>query len=146
MRLAPIVLAALAISGHPSWAEAVVATKTIRPGSVLSLTNVALDADADNAGVDDLSVVLGQEAKTTLFAGRPVQKGDFGPPAVIERNALVELAFIHNGLTILVEGRALGRGAPGDVVRVMNLASRRTVMGEILSSGQVLVSVPGGIR
>lgn len=139
MRFALIMLASLAMQSHQLWADAVVATKTVRPGTVLSQTNVTLDADASGAGVDDLSLVLGKEAKTTLFAGRPIQQGDFGAPAIVERNSLVELAFVQNGLTILVEGRALGRGAPGERVRVMNLASRRTVTGKILPSGQVLV-------
>jgi len=140
MRFFLSALIALTIQLHAAWGEAVVATRTIRPGTIITPTDVVLDPNIKTSGIDDLSTVLGQEAKTTLYSGRQVQPGDFGPPAIVDRNAIVELAFIRGGLTILVEGRALSRGAAGELVRVMNLASRRTVVGQIQPSGRVIVN------
>ena len=40
----------------------------------------------------------------------------------------------------MTEGRALARAGAGDYVRVMNLASRATVMGRVLQDGQIEVS------
>ncbi|MEM9126779.1 MAG: flagella basal body P-ring formation protein FlgA, partial [Pseudomonadota bacterium] len=42
-------------------------------------------------------------------------------------------------LSITTEGRALGRGAAGDRIRVMNLSSRTTVTGLIRPDGQIEV-------
>jgi flagella basal body P-ring formation protein FlgA len=84
--------------------------------------------------------VLGQEARVTLYAGRPIPLASLGPPALVERNALVTVMFTRGGLEIRAEGRALGRGAEGDGIRVMNLASRNTITATVI--GPALVSVP----
>jgi flagella basal body P-ring formation protein FlgA len=42
-------------------------------------------------------------------------------------------------LRIAADGRALGRGAAGAHIRVMNLASRNTVGGEVQPDGTVHV-------
>lgn len=60
--------------------------------------------------------------------------------AIIERNDLVTLIFRQGVLTIAAEGRALGRGAAGEAVRVMNLSSRTTVTGRIKQDGSVEVN------
>ena len=80
------------------------------------------------------------EARVTLYAGRPIPLASLGPPAVVERNQLVTLIFQRGGLEIRADGRALGRGAEGDEIRIMNLGSRSTVTGTIAGPG--LVSVP----
>jgi flagella basal body P-ring formation protein FlgA len=65
--------------------------------------------------------------------------GDIGPPAVIDRNQIVGLRYSANGITISTEGRALERGAIGDMIRVMNIGSRATLFGQILSDGSIEV-------
>ena len=84
---------------------------------------------------------LGLEARVTIYAGRPVRAGDLGLPAVVERNQIVPISFLSGGLAIKAEGRALARGGVGDVIRVMNLASRTTVSGRIAPDGQVVVGL-----
>ena len=76
----------------------------------------------------------------TLYAGRPITAADLGAAAVVERNQTVSLVYRTGGLSILTEGRALSRGRPGDVIKVMNLASRATVMGTIGADGSVAVN------
>ena len=58
---------------------------------------------------------------------------------MIGRNDLVRLVFSQGGLRIMAEGRSLGRGAVGEVIRVMNIASRTTVSGRIQPDGSVEV-------
>jgi flagella basal body P-ring formation protein FlgA len=82
---------------------------------------------------------VGLEARVALYAGRPVRPEDLGPAAVVERNALVPLVFQHGALLITAEGRALGRAGPGEVVAVMNLASRATVQARMGADGAAYV-------
>ena len=49
------------------------------------------------------------------------------------------LVFLKGGLRIATEGRALGRGSEGEIIRVMNLSSRTTVSGRIQSDGSIEV-------
>jgi flagella basal body P-ring formation protein FlgA len=51
----------------------------------------------------------------------------------------VSLVYRRGPLSILAEGRALGRGGVGDSVRVINIASRATVTGLVAPDGTLTV-------
>lgn len=131
-----LILCAMAM---PAGAETLVATRTIRAQTVLGSADLA-EVPGTVAGALSLAdEALGMEARVTLYAGRPIRPGDVGPPAIIDRNQIVPLAFQAGTLAILTEGRALGRAGVGDTIRVMNLASRSTVTGRVLADGTVIV-------
>lgn len=120
-------------------ADALVATRTIRARAIITGDDVALVKEDWPGALRSADRAIGQEARQTIFAGRPVTAGDISPAALVERNGLVELVYDHAGLFITVEGRALGRGTAGDRIRVMNLESRRTITGRIVAPGRVEV-------
>ncbi|MGB8814334.1 MAG: flagellar basal body P-ring formation chaperone FlgA [Paracoccaceae bacterium] len=120
-------------------AESLVATRTIRALSVLSELDMTLVAADIPGALTDISAATGLEARVTLYAGRPIRSADLGPPATIDRNQIVPLAYATGTILILTEGRALARGGVGDVIRVMNIASRTTVTGRIGADGMVRV-------
>ena len=134
-------LLALFLSGPlPAMADSMVATHTIRAQTVLTAEDFTL-VEAEIAGaLSDPASAIGFEALVTLYAGRPITAADLGAAAVVERNQTVSLVYRTGGLSILTEGRALDRGRPGDVIKVMNLASRTTVMGTIGADGSVAVN------
>jgi flagella basal body P-ring formation protein FlgA len=123
----------------PCTADGLFVVKTIRAGTIITSSDIKRDESFDTDVSNSLSDYVGLEAKTTLFAGQKIAQSDVGPPSIIERNAIVELAYVDGGLTILVEGRALGRGAPGETIRAINMASRRIVAGLVQPTGQILV-------
>jgi flagellar basal body P-ring formation protein FlgA len=120
-------------------AESVIALRTIQAQSVVS------EADLDHVdavipgAISDVALVIGQEARVTIYAGRPIRATDFGAPTLVDRNQIVPLIYAAGGLQIITEGRALGRGGAGDVIRVMNIASRSTVSGVVTDTGTVRV-------
>lgn len=122
-----------------AMADSVVATRTIRALSVVQADDVTLVAAAIPNALGNLADAVGQEARVSIYAGRPILASDLGAPAVVDRNQIVPLAYQSGALAILTEGRALARGGVGDVIRVMNLASRSTVSGRISANGTVLV-------
>lgn len=120
-------------------AEILVPSRTIRAKAIIGPEDLVLKS-VDMAGVyADPSEVVGQEARVALYPGRPIRYDDIGPPAIVDRNDLVTLYFDRGSLVISTEGRALGRGAAGDVIRVMNLSSRTTVTGQIRPDGSIEV-------
>lgn len=122
-----------------SGADSVVALRTLPALSVVSEADITLvDAEIDGA-LTELDLAVGQEVKTTVYAGRPLRPQDLGSPALVDRNQIVALIYRSGTLTIAAEGRALQRGAEGDVIRVMNLASKSTVSGRITPDGRVTV-------
>lgn len=127
------------LNAGPVMAETVVATRTIRAQSILTEQDLAVKPARIIGAFDDPALLIGMEARVALYAGRPVRQGDVGPPAIIDRNQIVVLVYAAAGLTITTEARALGRGGVGDRLRVLNIASRMTVEGEIRPDGSVLV-------
>lgn len=128
----------------PAAAETLVAARTIRAQTILTHADLAL-IEASVAGtLSAAEDAVGLEARTILYQGRPIRPADIGPPAIVERNAIVTLVFRSGGLTITAEGRAMGRGGAGDQLRVMNLASRTTVTGIVEPDGRIAVGSLSG--
>lgn len=124
---------------QPVAAESLVATRTIRAQSVIAPDDLTLvDAKVPDALTDPAQAV-GQQARITIYAGRPLRLADLGPASVVDRNQVVPLVYLAGGLAITTEGRALARGAEGDVIRVINLGSRTTVSGRVGPDGTVYV-------
>lgn len=120
-------------------ADSVVATRTIRAQSVIVAEDLTTVAAEIPGALDSVTAALGREARVSIYAGRPVSADHIGPPAVVDRNQVVPLVYATDALAIMTEGRALARGAAGDVIRVMNLASRTTVTGRVAEDGSVVV-------
>jgi flagella basal body P-ring formation protein FlgA len=128
----------LAMTG-PALADSLVATRTIRAQTVLGPEDMALVDAALPGALDNPALAIGLEARTAIYAGRPIRSQDLGAPALVDRNQLVSLIYLSGGLAISTGGRALERGAEGDVVRVMNLGSRTTVNGRVGPDGAIYV-------
>lgn len=139
MRAIHLLLAAL-VPALPAAAETVVAARTIRAQAILAPADIAItDAEIPGA-LRSPADAVGLEARVVIYAGRPIRPGDLGPPATVTRNQTVTLLYRKGGLMIATEGRALGRGGPGDAIRVMNTASRSTVTGTVTASGAIIVN------
>ncbi len=123
----------------PAAAQSVMTVHAVRAGTMLSADDLAFHDAAAIDGFDDPRDIIGMEARVNLYPGRPILVRDVGLPTVVERNAIVPLVFQRGGLSITLEGRALGRAGAGETVRVMNLTSRNTVMGVATDTGQVII-------
>lgn len=132
-------LVVIACLASPIFAETVVAKRTIRAQEILSRADMRLIAETIPGMANDIDAVAGLEARRIIYAGRPVSMNDVGPPALVDRNQIVRLAYRNSGITIRTDGRSLGRGGFGDRVRVINLESRTTVSGKIGQAGVVWV-------
>ena len=131
---------ALILFVQTAMADSIVATRTIRAQTVLTAEDFTTVAAEIPGAMTDPAQVIGQEARVTMYAGRPILAANLGAAALVDRNQMVSLVFRSSGLTILTEGRALDRGGVGDVIKVMNLASRTTVTGTIAPDGSVMVN------
>lgn len=133
-------LTLLSILTSSASAQTVVPLRTIPAQTLIAATDLGLSPAAVPGAVSDPALVIGFEARVALYPGRPIRPEDLGPPAVVERNALVPLVFQAGNLLITAEGRALDRAGPGELIRVMNTASRSTVTARIGADGAAYVS------
>lgn len=134
LRLALLVLTAL-----PAAADSVVATRTLRAQTVIAPEDLTLVAADLPGAMADPRTAYGLETRVAIYAGRPVRVEDLGQPTLVQRNQVVTLIYASAALAISTEGRALARGSEGEVIRVLNLASRTTVSGRVGPDGAVYV-------
>ncbi|MFD1882571.1 flagellar basal body P-ring formation chaperone FlgA [Paracoccus pacificus] len=139
LRLLLVALASAAgLTFTEAAADSIVAARRLPAGTLLSLSDLRLDAEVIG-GLSDPLEIEGKETRVTIYAGRAIRAEDLGPPTLVGRNDLVTMDFATGGLTISTEGRALGRGGQGDVIRVMNLASKNAVSARVTAQGRVEV-------
>ena len=121
-------------------ADTVVPAHTIRAQTVIAASDLLVRGTYIAGALSDPAAVIGQEARVSLYAGRPIRAADIGPPALVKRNQLVTLSYKHGSLMIKAEARALGRAAAGERVQVMNLASKSTLIATVLPDGTLQVA------
>ncbi|MFT4012847.1 MAG: flagellar basal body P-ring formation chaperone FlgA [Paracoccus sp. (in: a-proteobacteria)] len=122
----------------PAMADAVIAARTLRPGMVLAASDVMV-ATAVDGPFSRPDQVVGQQLQAMVSKGRPITPAQLSAPILIERNQLVTLVYDRASLRIEAEGRALGPGAVGQVIRIMNNNSRVTVSGRVAADGTVVI-------
>lgn len=124
----------------PVHADSLVATRPIAAQTVISADDfTAVPADIP-AALTDAQTAIGQQARVMIAAGQPLRAANLGPPILIERNQIVTLRYSRGPLVVEVAGRALGNGAAGQRVRVLNLSSKSTVTGQIAPDQTIYVT------
>jgi flagella basal body P-ring formation protein FlgA len=131
-----LVLAALAAAAD---AQSVTPVRAIRSHTLLAAEDLVLAEASVPGAVAAIAQAVGQEARVTLYPGRPILAAQIGAPALVERNQLVRMTYASGALRIATEGRALDRAGAGEPVRVMNLASRQIVTGAVAADGSIEV-------
>jgi flagella basal body P-ring formation protein FlgA len=132
-----MILLGTTLSGQ---AETVVATRTLPAQTIVSAGDLSLETGDVPGVVSEIGDAVGLETRVTIYPGRPLRRDDLGPPTIITRNQTVTLAYQQGGLRIQTEGRALDRAGIGDTIRVMNIASKSTVMATIAADGTAFVA------
>lgn len=94
----------------------------------------------DRNAVTAAAQLVGMTPTRGLKAGRAVKAGEVRAPQLVAKGALVTMSVSAPGLTLTATGRALDDGADGEIVRVLNVHSKRTVEGVV--SGQNQVRIP----
>lgn len=89
----------------------------------------------------DVAPLLGRQAARTIFPGRAVTYADTREADLVERNGIVRVIARKGPLKVETKGRALGAGAAGQEILVMNLDSRRTITAVIVGPGLVEVAL-----
>lgn len=117
----------------------IVAKRTIRAQAILTEDDLAIRAGASSNAETELLEFVGMETREVLYAGRPISRSQLGEPAIVQRNEIVQMIYLTGSVQIVTEGRALGRAALGETIRVMNLGSRTTVSAKVEGPARVRV-------
>jgi flagella basal body P-ring formation protein FlgA len=131
------IISALTVASLISLSHgSLVAKEVIRAGAVLTEENVESE---DGFISDEDRALLGREMRRTLYKGAKVKPENTQARRLIIRNQSVMVKYRFNGMEITINGRAMGDGAAGDQISVMNSESKRLVSGSVMPDGWVLV-------
>lgn len=123
--------------------EAPVLTRKLGRGETISAGDIAMrrlprrDLPGDVALAPE--EVVGQAARRPLRTGTTIAADSLMAPILVSRNDAVTIVYESPGLSLTARGRAVGAGARGDLVTVVNGQSNRTVEAEVTGPGEVAV-------
>lgn len=87
--------------------------------------------------------LIGMTPRRNLVPGRTLRSGDIERLALVHKGARISLSYRIGNLKISAQGRALQRGGDGDIIRVLNTNSNKTVEAIITGPNQAEVLHPG---
>ncbi|MBI2239698.1 MAG: flagellar basal body P-ring formation protein FlgA [Magnetospirillum gryphiswaldense] len=93
----------------------------------------------------DLDQIVGQEPRMQLRPDAPLRASDLRRPVLVERNAMVTVSLKTANMSLTSQAKAQDAGGKGDIIRILNMQSKRTVEAVVEGPGLVSVS-PGGPR
>lgn len=83
--------------------------------------------------------VIGMTPRRITHAGKPMMEGELERPQIVDRGETITIFFREGPLMLSAKGKALQSGAKGDLVRVTNLGSSRSVDGVVSGQNEVIV-------
>ena len=127
--------------------EVPVLARPIAAGEVITDADVDWITAAPNrvraSSVTAAAQLVGAEARRPLQPGRVVSERDLQAPRLVLRGRTVQLTYAKPGLRLSALGIAQTDGALGDLVRVVNLDSRRQLQGVVVGPDQVALGGAG---
>ena len=122
-------------------AGTVTANIDLQRGTIIQSGDISVVETENTDLVAVLEEYIGKQVKRSIYAGAKLNPSYVGKPIVVERNSQVTMIDKAGRMEIRAWGRALGEGGVDDVISVMNMDSRKRVMGRILESGDVEVGL-----
>ncbi|MGZ3291550.1 MAG: flagellar basal body P-ring formation chaperone FlgA [Xanthobacteraceae bacterium] len=124
--------------------EAAVLARDVERNEVLKSSDVVTERRPKAAVGSDAAVrdrAIGMQMRKQLRAGQALRTADLAKPDLVTRDQSVTLIYQSTGLYLTASGKAMENGTEGDVVNVLNLQSKRTVVGTVVGRGQVAITV-----
>lgn len=87
--------------------------------------------------------LVGLTVRRTVPVNQPVRLRDVQSARLVDKGALVTIVLATARMTLTAQGRAQQDGGKGDVIRVINTQTNRTVEATIVGINQVAVAKPG---
>ena len=136
------------VSGQANlMVEMPVLNRRVNPGEMISRADIGwVEFNAAQLAGDIAASeadLIDRTPRRGLGANAPVYLRDIQAPRLVTRGQLVTMVVRTPHMLITAQGKAAQDGTKGEVIRVLNVQSNRTVDATVIGSDQVAVSVPG---
>ena len=118
-----------------TYARSLSAGEIVQPQDLVWGKAAAAPADAPN----DAETIIGLAAKRPLRAGASVSARDVSAPQVIKAGDLVTVIYEDGGVSLSLQGKAMGPAGMGDTFAVLNTNSKKVIQAVASGPGQALV-------
>lgn len=119
------------------------AKRDIAAGEVLTEDDMAKEhrdeRQAATGSVEDPGEILGMSAKRSILAGTVLRGDQFKKRILVRRGQKVSILLSKGPIRVVAPGKILEKGGAGDLVRVLNTGSSRTITARVSDAGTVLV-------
>jgi flagella basal body P-ring formation protein FlgA len=136
----------LTLTGRADMLVEVPHLVTAKPaGTLLSSADIELRPvpyrQAEAASPTDLSLLIGRQLRRTGREGLVLRAADVIEPVVVDRNGEVTVLLSYGAMTLTMRGKALNAAAAGEMVQVLNTATRKILHGVALADGSVALTL-----
>lgn len=118
-----------------TYARSLAAGEVVQPQDLVWAKVAAAPADAPS----DADQVIGLAAKRPLRAGSAVAARDVAAAQVVKPGEMITVTYEAGGVSLALQAKALGAGAPGEAISVQNLQSKKTLQAVVVGPGQAVV-------
>ena len=127
-------------AGHGN-VEVLTYTRSLGAGEIVQPTDLAWTKAAAAVGdsPSDAEAVIGQAAKRPLRAGAVVLAHDVGAALVIKAGDMVTVTYEAEGISLVLEGKAMATAGVGETLAVQNTLSKKIVQTLVTGPGQAVV-------
>jgi flagella basal body P-ring formation protein FlgA len=120
-----------------TYARSLTAGEVVQPSDVAfgKVPSFAVPPDAPR----DADGVIGKIARRPVRAGSAVAERDLSNAILIKRDDLVEVGYHTDGISLILEGKAMGDAAAGDPVTIQNMTSKKVIQAIVTGPDQAVV-------
>lgn len=116
---------------------------TIRNGHIIRSRDIAyqnMRAKSVNHDVIlNAEELIGMTPRRMLFTDKPVKLSDIESPQIVQRGQNITMIFNNGAMELTAMGKALENGSKGDLIRVVNANSSRTITATVIGEKEVQV-------
>lgn len=132
-----------------TFVEVPVLNRRIAPGDLITPADIGWVEAATSQLASDVAIsesdLVNRTPRRTLQVQVPVSLRDIQAQRLVAKGALVTMVLQAPHMVLATQGRALQDGSRGELIRVINTQSNRTVDAVVVNAGQVSVARPGGL-
>ena len=120
-----------------TYARSLTAGEVVQPTDVAfgKVPSFAVPPDAPR----DADSVIGKVARRPLRAGSAVAERDLSNAILVKRDDLVEVGYHTDGISLILQGKAMADAAAGDPVAIQNMTSKKVIQAIVTGPDQAVV-------
>lgn len=123
--------------------DVAVLSRALERGEVVKAGDIAIERRSREGvpsdAVTDGTPLLGRVARRAIGSGALVRAGDLARPEAVGRGEIVTAVYEAPGITLSMRVKASEAGAVGDIISVVNPASKKTLQASVVAPGKVSV-------